>query len=355
MSQGEYLLFKFFLLGLFMDVLLAGFLGSAGSLTQEGTFSLVNQPPSLLLRLGVWCISIVFAYVWWGTDVRRFHDLGVSGWYLMAFYAIQIVIVVGIISFLLAGRSGQEVVVGPAGRYYVPVKKSAWTIANCLKVLGENGWLRWSLVAVNLFVFVLGNGTEGPNKYGPDPRMESHGMKADELGANDEHPGRFFLRCEWAIKLLTLFKRVFFYCVMVEGVVIVLFLVFSPSTASGIIEIVVRIYINILRGVIWAFLLTNVFVLGLLIHRCVTADLDFLRRLALVLEVALRIFVVYLGFECWRSAYFFYELLYAFFCMVDYFVYMRFRNKEPDEYDSHSSSTRQKEEVTKTTQEVHMD
>jgi len=329
MSQGEYLLFKFFLLGIFMDVLLllTGFWLSAGSVTREGTFSLGNLPPSLLLRLGVWCTSIAVAYVWWGTDVRRFHDMGVSGWYLMAFYAIQIVIVVGIISFLLAGRSGQEVITGPAGRnYYIPVKKSAWTIANCLEVLGENGWLRWSLVAVNLFVFIFGNGTEGPNKYGPDSRMESHGMKADELGANDECPGRSFLRGEWAIELLTLFKRVFFYCVMVEGVVIGLFLVFSSFTALRIIGEVVRMIIIILGGVIWAFLLTNVFVLGLLVHRCVTADLDLLRRLALVLEVLLRIFVVYLGVECWRSDYHFYELLYISFCMVDYFVYVRFRN-----------------------------
>ena len=163
MSQGEYLTFRCFLYGVFLVGFLLSFVMTIGAFTSG----------DLVLSIGFGIILIGLAYVWIGTDVRRFHDLGFSGWYLLSFYAIQIVIVGGIV-FLLAGRSGEEVITSPHG-YSFTVKKSAWTISNCFnmsncfKVIKEIGWLKWVIGAVNLAVFVLGNGTEGPNQYGPDP------------------------------------------------------------------------------------------------------------------------------------------------------------------------------------------
>ena len=164
MSQGEYVIFRMLFSAVFAVLFLLSAVMSVGAFTSG----------DLILSIGFCSILIGLAYVWIGTDVRRFHDLGFSGWYLLSFYAIQIAIVVGIV-FLLAGRSGEEVITGPHGRYFM-VKKSAWTFSNCFnmsnwfRVIKEKGWLRWLIGAVNLVVFVFGNGTEGPNKYGPDPR-----------------------------------------------------------------------------------------------------------------------------------------------------------------------------------------
>ena len=274
MSQGECLLFKLALIGIFADSFYV----------------------SLFLGL---VMTLPLAYCGLVSDMRRFHDLDLSGWHLLAFYTIQVVSSVCIVAFLLSGRSGLEVT-GSAGNYIV-VNKSAWTITNYLKVIEENGWLKWVLVFVNLVVFFFTDGTEGPNKYGPNPMARSDG---------------------------NIFRTIVVAFFAVQGVVLV---VYPPWWIKA-----VSIFFAGFSGCLVAFSLMCFVVPVLLLTSCVTdvrrfRVLDSLGRGRLLFRICE---VVFRGFVLWFVYAHGSELLKMLLCplgIIDYLIYMKFRNRDVGE------------------------
>jgi uncharacterized membrane protein YhaH (DUF805 family) len=78
--------------------------------------------------------------------VRRLHDIDRSGWWA--------VVQIPMYSLAVAGKSPLQ-----AGTLLK-------TLPTGLNILAA---LTWAVAAILLFVFVLTPGTEGPNRYGPDP------------------------------------------------------------------------------------------------------------------------------------------------------------------------------------------
>lgn len=119
-SRSEFWWFQlFYLLVLFAIGLIAGL---AAGLT--GAFSNMQAGPSPLL-IGIAVIGGLFALAMFlpqiSLQVRRFHDRNISGWWYLGLLVLNIIPYVGFIS------------------------------------------------AIALFVITVLRGTDGPNKFGPDP------------------------------------------------------------------------------------------------------------------------------------------------------------------------------------------
>ena len=106
--------------------------------------------------LGEWSplstlLSIVTFLPWLAVTVRRLHDTNRSGWWLLALFVP--LIVVGAVAAATVGSSigGAG---GPMGSMLVMM------IAAVIAML---------VIAVTLFVFMVTEGTHGPNDYGDDP------------------------------------------------------------------------------------------------------------------------------------------------------------------------------------------
>ena len=105
-------------------------------LTARGAFaaiSLIGVAPVLAAQLAVLC--------------RRLHDRGKSGWWLLPFYAIPLVI-----SLVLSAFQSET------------PESSPFTAGLAILALIELGLIGWGLVEVGFI-----RGTRGANRYGPDP------------------------------------------------------------------------------------------------------------------------------------------------------------------------------------------
>lgn len=86
--------------------------------------------------------------------VRRLHDTNRTGWWILAPILPYLLVLAG--AFTAAG-SGTEAGVGTGG------------------ILGLVGILAVVVAGIALFVFMLLEGTRGPNNYGPDPKGADYG------------------------------------------------------------------------------------------------------------------------------------------------------------------------------------
>ena len=124
--------------------------------------TVVVQIPLTILDsgLGEWSpLSSLFSLAtllpWLAVSVRRLHDINRSGWWLLALFAMIILIgitAVGALGGIEAGGDGAGS--GPSGSMLVG-----------LIVVG----MATIVLGITLFVFTVTAGTEGPNDYGPDP------------------------------------------------------------------------------------------------------------------------------------------------------------------------------------------
>lgn len=128
------------------------------------------SPLGLLLAVGVFLPSLAVA-------VRRLHDIGKSGWWLLLWYAIYLVasltilVSVFVLLFLLAfgamgGSDFRENVTGTGGQVVV-----------IFFLIVGGAMAAMLLVCIWALVWLVKQGQNSPNRYGADPRTwEGEGM-----------------------------------------------------------------------------------------------------------------------------------------------------------------------------------
>jgi uncharacterized membrane protein YhaH (DUF805 family) len=79
-------------------------------------------------------------------QVRRLHDTNRSGWWLLSLYIPELVIIVA------AGKPGEEASTGPVSLILIGL------LSIVMLVMG-----------IVMLIFFVQRGTEGQNRYGPDP------------------------------------------------------------------------------------------------------------------------------------------------------------------------------------------
>jgi uncharacterized membrane protein YhaH (DUF805 family) len=105
--------------------------------------SIVLGPLSIVVGLALFLPQL-------SVMVRRFHDTGRSGWWILGFYGYLFATV--ILFLATSGAAYRPRLDGPSGIVVV--------------VLGIGGFA----YAVWLFILTVLDGTNGPNEYGPDPK-----------------------------------------------------------------------------------------------------------------------------------------------------------------------------------------
>jgi len=96
------------------------------------------------LRIGT---SLVLLLPTYAVSVRRLHDTNTSGWLVLARLATTLALVVPLLDLDEAFK-----------------QMSGWSIA-AFVIVG----IGWVCAEITLFVFLIIRGTEGPNRFGPDP------------------------------------------------------------------------------------------------------------------------------------------------------------------------------------------
>lgn len=165
MSRGEYLIFILVLYPL---------IAVGSGLVACGIFAFIAAIGAVLSGVLGLSLMIIFwiafpsflVFVRMCADIKRFHDLGQSG---LRYFAFR----VGEVAFFAAISA------------LVITLNGSWTLDWI--VAGEPLWSLFALVCtygLDLVVFVLLDGTQGPNKYGPDPKGRTRGAsKTGELAS----------------------------------------------------------------------------------------------------------------------------------------------------------------------------
>ena len=137
------------------------------------TFALFNGIVSILLNLIAGAVgpasllvctaAVAIPYI--AVTIRRFHDVGLSGWWLLA---ALIPAVVGLL-ITIGGIYATLIEVGLSGA--ATIDQVAGPVGDQLK------WTGIGLLVTNLIVLVvlLLPGTVGPNRFGADPRGQATG------------------------------------------------------------------------------------------------------------------------------------------------------------------------------------
>jgi uncharacterized membrane protein YhaH (DUF805 family) len=151
--RKEYWMFALFqfLLGIVFWIALT-MVGGAMIMAGANVQSIAAGGSTLLLVLGVYSLvmlALIIPAI--AVGARRLHDTNRSGWWLIAPMAPYILSFVGL---SLAASSG-----------------SASGAAGLLVMLGGLGAFG---LGITLFVFMLLEGTKGPNRFGEDPKAPSH-------------------------------------------------------------------------------------------------------------------------------------------------------------------------------------
>ena len=122
---------------------------SDGATLAGGSAVVVISLLSALVSLGLFIPSIA-------VGVRRLHDTDRTGWWLLAPAVPFVVMIAGAFAILASiGASGQASIDAVAGSGIAVVGISA------LAALG---------LGLTVFIFLVLDGTRGPNRFGPDPK-----------------------------------------------------------------------------------------------------------------------------------------------------------------------------------------
>jgi uncharacterized membrane protein YhaH (DUF805 family) len=96
--------------------------------------------------------SLVILLPWLAVSVRRLHDIDRTGWWLAAFFLPFVVIVIWLAA--VVGANFPATAPAPSGSVLVGM------IVAIVATL---------ILAIVMLVFTVTPGTEGPNRFGPDP------------------------------------------------------------------------------------------------------------------------------------------------------------------------------------------
>ena len=96
--------------------------------------------------------SLAILLPWLAVSVRRLHDIDRTGWWLAAFFLPFVVIVIWMAAVVGANFPGTA----PAPTGSVLVGMIVAIVATLI-------------LAIVMLVFMVTQGTEGPNRFGPDP------------------------------------------------------------------------------------------------------------------------------------------------------------------------------------------
>ena len=150
--RKEYWMFFLFQMLVYIAVLLLlSIFGGAAVLSGDPTSIAAAGGAALIIMLLYGLFSLVLLIPGIAVTVRRLHDTNRTGWWLLA------PIVPYIAMFLAAGMlAGSPENAGLAG-----------------VIMMIAGFAVFAL-AITLFVFLVLDGTKGPNKYGDDPKGPDH-------------------------------------------------------------------------------------------------------------------------------------------------------------------------------------
>lgn len=151
MEYWMWVLFQF-LIGLAYWVLVAAFAG-AGVMTGDISGLFAAGGAVLLITLLYFLLGLVFFIPNLAVTVRRLHDTNRSGWWILAPMVPYLVII-----FVTMGTLASA---GPK-----PDQTTLGAMGIVILVAG----LAMLVVGIILLVFLLLEGTRGPNRFGPDPK-----------------------------------------------------------------------------------------------------------------------------------------------------------------------------------------
>ena len=156
MSGSEYLIFTCISFPLIALGTVLGALGISWLITLIGTGEAFKSAGNALLVVAIlWLVIVRFS-----ASVRRFHDLGLPGWWVMVFYLGELVCACGMLTILIT-RNGN------------------WTLDGTFMVI-KDSWFWFGLLGLlEVVVFVFLPGTCGPNKFGPDPKGRLNSQTGD--------------------------------------------------------------------------------------------------------------------------------------------------------------------------------
>lgn len=105
------------------------------------------------------CVSLLLAILMFfpgfSVAVRRLHDVDRSGWWLGGYYIVSFVYIL-ILAFLGLDNLGEDAT-------------SATIVVGLLSLVFILAALIWAIV---MLVWYFAKGTDGPNKYGEDPKRD---------------------------------------------------------------------------------------------------------------------------------------------------------------------------------------
>jgi uncharacterized membrane protein YhaH (DUF805 family) len=144
----EYWMWQLFLIIFYFALVMLMMVMAGGALMSGDPRALFAVGGGVMIIVAIYCIAVlVFFIPSLAVAVRRLHDTERSGWWLLAPLGPYLLVFVGA---AMAMSSPDNPGLG-----------------GMLSLVGSLGALG---LAITLLVFMLLEGTKGPNKYGPDPK-----------------------------------------------------------------------------------------------------------------------------------------------------------------------------------------
>jgi uncharacterized membrane protein YhaH (DUF805 family) len=131
----------------------------------SGMVHLVELEPSAIARLAGWIWTVLWQWPWIPLLVRRLHDQDKSG--RLALIALVPVIITELGLFFGHEATGTGFHISTDLGFIRESKELAWTP---LTIVGAVVFLYAALMAL---IFYVLPGTDGPNRFGPDPRNQT--------------------------------------------------------------------------------------------------------------------------------------------------------------------------------------
>ena len=122
--------------------------------------AIVNVIP--LVSFVGWMYGLVLLLPFLAVTVRRLHDTGRSAWWLLIYVAIIIAIIVGLIVLIITLFAGFELWFSGGTKWDSDLVGAGLIVSLILFAVGIVG-------VITLLVLCAQPGTNGPNRYGPNP------------------------------------------------------------------------------------------------------------------------------------------------------------------------------------------
>ena len=149
MEYWMWVLFQIILYILFLGLSIA-FVGSVASAAPDDAMATGGAAMILMAVYGVVWLALLVPSL--AVSVRRLHDTGRSGWWVLAFFLSYFLVFFA----MGAGMASPDNMAAAGG-------------------LSLIAGLLVFVLGIVLLVFMLLDGTPGPNKYGPDPKGRGEG------------------------------------------------------------------------------------------------------------------------------------------------------------------------------------